>query len=84
MDKIYKYVKNGQLFILVINIHLRGDTLWVAGYTIYMLVAQMKIIDKNNNDKWGRTTDTAKWFINDISVQEAYSTLTIFPGGPCI
>jgi hypothetical protein len=27
MDMIYKYVKNSQLFTIVINIHSRGDTL---------------------------------------------------------
>jgi hypothetical protein len=27
-----------------------------------------------------RTTDTAKWFVSDISVHKAYGTLTILPG----
>jgi hypothetical protein len=29
-----------------------------------------------------RTTDTAKWFVSDISVHKAYGTLTILPGDP--
>jgi hypothetical protein len=40
MDMINKYVKNSQLFIIiVINIHSRCDTFRAAGYT--KLVAQM-------------------------------------------
>jgi hypothetical protein len=29
-----------------------------------------------------RTTETAKWFVSDISVHEAYGTLAILPGDP--
>jgi hypothetical protein len=29
-----------------------------------------------------RTSDTAKWFVSDISVHKAYGTLTILPRGP--
>jgi hypothetical protein len=29
-----------------------------------------------------RTTDTAKWFVSDISVHKAYGTSTILPRDP--
>jgi hypothetical protein len=38
--------------------------------------------EQGRDDKEGRTTDTAKWFVSDIGVHRVYGTLTILAGDP--